>query len=108
MGLTFFKNITDFLGALGTKPEDNADTRAIKRLLPVNVLAISILFLFIIGPVYVYFDEKFVGILYIGYGIFALINLWIYATTHKDHRTLAKYLGASGLLIVLIGTIALG
>ena len=108
MGLTFFQKTADFLGALGATPGDSPDTRAIKRLLPVNVLAISILFLFLIGPLYIYFHEAFVGWLYIGYAIFALVNLWIYGTTHKDHRILAKYLGGVGLLIVLTGTIALG
>lgn len=108
MVLTFLKKTADFLGSLGAKPEDNPDTRAIKRLLPVNVLAISFLFILIVGPIYIYFNEGFVGWLYIGYAIFALVNLWIYAVTHKDHRILAKYLGGVGLLIVLIGTIALG
>ena len=98
----------NFITTLGAKPDDSPDTRAIKSLLPVNILAISILFLFVIGPIYIYFHEPFTGILYVSYGIFALINLWIYAAIYKDHRILAKYLGISGLLVVLIGTIALG
>jgi adenylate cyclase len=108
MRLTFLQKVRDFFNDLGIKPEDNPDARAIKRLLPVNVLAICVLFLFFIGPVYVHFNERFAGILYIGYAVFALINLWIYAKYHKDHRLLARILGISGLLIVLTGTIALG
>lgn len=108
MSKTFIQKIMDFITTLGAKPDDSPDTRAIKSLLPVNILAISILFLFVIGPIYIYFHEPFTGILYVSYGIFALINLWIYAAIYKDHRILAKYLGISGLLVVLIGTIALG
>ncbi len=108
MSKTFIQKIMNFITTLGAKPDDSPDTRAIKSLLPVNILAISILFLFVIGPIYIYFHEPFTGILYVSYGIFALINLWIYAAIYKDHRILAKYLGISGLLVVLIGTIALG
>ncbi|MBL8077664.1 MAG: adenylate/guanylate cyclase domain-containing protein [Anaerolineales bacterium] len=108
MAKAFIQKAINFITTLGIKPDDSPDTRAIKSLLPVNVLAISILFLFVIGPIYIYFHEPFTGILYVSYGIFALINLWIYATIYKDHRILAKYLGISGLLVVLIGTIALG
>lgn len=108
MSKTFTQKTMNFITTLGAKPDDSPDTRAIKSLLPVNILAISILFLFVIGPIYIYFHEPFTGILYVSYGIFALINLWIYATIYKDHRILAKYLGISGLLVVLIGTVALG
>jgi adenylate cyclase len=108
MNPAFFRKAYDFLTALGAKPGDDPDAKAIKRLLPINVLTTSLFFLLVIGPLHIYFHEPFAGILYVCYGVFALINLWVYATIHKDYRLFAKMLGGFALLTIFAGTIALG
>ncbi len=101
-------NVYESITGLGIRPGDDPDARAIKRLLPVNVLGISLMFMLVIGPLHVYFHEPLAGGMYIGYGVFALINLWVYANFYRDHRLFGKLLGAVGLLVIFAGTIALG
>ncbi len=108
MNISFPRKAYNFIASLGTRPEDDPDTRAIKRLLPVNVLAVSAFFIIIIGPLHIYFHEPLAGIVYIGWGVFALFNFWIYAAFYKDYRTFAKILGGTALLVIFAGTIALG
>ena len=102
------KNIFETISRLGAKSDDNDEEKAVKHLLPLNIIGISIFFAVLMGPLHIYFREPFAGFLYIGNGLFALINFWIYVSVHKNYRIFAVILGGFGFLTILVGTIILG
>ena len=108
MSQTTNNNIMNIITNLASRPGDNDDARAVKHLLPVNIIGISLFFSLALGPLHIYFHEALAGSLYIGYGLFALINLWLYASFHKDHRLFGLILGSAALLTILAVIIVLG
>lgn len=105
--ISSFRKVNNYLATLSTKPEDDPDTRAVKRLLPRNFLLFIILFL-TLGLMHIHFHEPLAGSIYCSAGILSLINAWVYVSFHKNYRIAAPLAGVIGLSAICATTILLG
>lgn len=93
MTSNFVSHSFQAIARLGSEPTDSDELRVQKSFIMVAVCAVIPVFILVMGPMYILFQEPGGGLGYILFGIFALVNVFFY----KEHHDLKRFLYILGI-----------
>jgi len=89
--------LRDWVAGFGALPDDSDGVRVRKAILTGAGFLASVALIGLFGPIYLYFDEPLAGLVYVGFGLFVLINLLLFGRWHKNYRLTVYILAATAL-----------
>ena len=97
-----------WIARIGVEPADSDDDRLKKAIIVMGVSAAALLFITVIAPLYLIFDEPVVAGGYLAFAGLTLANIAWFGWGHRDYHRLTTILGVVSLVTQLVGVVALG
>jgi len=103
-----FRKILGSIARIGVEVDDTPETRLKKALLSVSIFIYSLVFITILGPVYFYFRESVVALMYFGFALFSLAGLGFVAVKPGVFPVFRFLIFSVGLAAEFTATLLLG
>ena len=105
---TYATKIIMGIARIGVEPDDSDDDRLKKAIIVMGVSAATLLFITVIAPLYLIFDEPVVAGGYLAFAGLTVANIAWFGWGHRDYHRLTTILGVVSLVTQLVGVVALG